>query len=243
MPTYAWFNGFSHFYKFKDPVSLDARGVQVISKPDGAFEDPAGKFSKLFPFKLHTGSQPMETTTRQLLPLKNKYAFETGDVTTAIQLGAAAQGMTYNAHAFIPTEQYEGIYHGVGPKTTAVSCANGGCHPQLTAGANRMPFSSLGYTRRGTTAQLCDVCHGAKTYTSFTSLHSNHRDRKNCAACHGTGYPLKEAKTTLCDNCHSLKSFTTANDVHSRHVQGKGYDCANCHTFSAGMTGGHSEEH
>ena len=243
MPTYAWFNGFSHFYKFKDAVSLDSRGVQMISSPDGAFVDPTGKFSKLYPFKLHTGSQPMETTTKQLLPVKNKYAFETGDINTAIQLGAAAQGMTYNAHTFVPTEQYEGIFHGVGPKTSAVSCSNGGCHPQITAGANRMPFASLGYVRRGTTAQMCDVCHSAKTYTSFTSLHSNHRDRKNCAACHGTGYPLKEPTSTLCDNCHSRETFTNANDIHSRHVQGKGYDCSNCHTFSAGMTGGHTEEH
>ena len=243
MPTYSWFNGFSHFYKFKDAVNLDARGVQLISNPDGAFVDPAGKFSKLFPFKLHTGSQPMETTTMQLLPVKNKYVFETGDITVAIPLGAAAQGMTYNAHSFVPTEQYEGIFHAVGPKNTAVSCSIGGCHPQITTGANRIPFTTLGYTRRGTTVQLCDVCHTSKSYSSFTSLHSRHRDTKNCAACHGTGYPLKEPVATLCDNCHGKETFTSANSVHSRHVQSKGYDCSNCHTFSAGMTGGHSEDH
>jgi hypothetical protein len=243
MPTYGWFNGDSHFYKFRDAVTLDANGKEQLAYPDGAFEDPAGKYSKLFPMKLHEGSQPKEITSNILLPLKNKIAFETGDVNAAITAAATAYGITYTGHTFQATQQYEGIFHAVGPKNTALSCSNGGCHPQITAGANRMPFTSLGYQRRGTTAQLCDVCHGAKTYSSFTSLHSNHRDRKNCAACHGTGYPLKKPMSDLCNDCHGMESFPGANSVHSKHVQSKGYDCSNCHTFSAGMTGGHGEDH
>ena len=34
-------------------------------------------------------------------------------------------------------------------------------------------------------------------------MKDNHRDRKSCAACQGTGYALKEPVSTLCDNCHS----------------------------------------
>jgi hypothetical protein len=243
IPTYGWFNGFSHFYKFRDAVTLDASGKEQLAYPDGAFEDPVGKFSKLFPMKLHEGSQPKEATSNMLLPLKNKIAFETGDVTAAITAGATAYGITYTGHTFQATQQYEGIFHGVGPKTTALSCSNGGCHPQITAGANRIPFSTLGYQRRGTTAQLCDVCHGSKSSPGFTSLHSKHRDIKNCVACHGSGYALKKPMSDLCNDCHGMESFPGANSVHSKHVQSKGYDCANCHTFSAGMTGGHGEDH
>lgn len=186
----------------------------------------------------------MEVNSKVLLPLRNKIAFETADVNLAISEGAKAYGIPYAGHTFQATEQYMGIYHGVGPKSTALSCSNGGCHPQITAGANRMNFTELGYVRRGTTAQLCDVCHSAKSMPGFTSLHREHRDIKNCSACHGVeGAQLKEPKNTLCDNCHSLKSFTSAESVHSKHVQSKGYDCSNCHTYTGGLTGGHSEDH
>lgn len=243
-PKYAWFNGFSHFYEYGKAVSPDSRGVQKLAWPDGGFIDDAGKFSKLYPFKIHEGSQPMELASSILLPLKNKIAFETGDVNAAISAGASAYGIPYTGHTFQATEQYQGIFHGVGPKSTALSCSNGGCHPQLTSGANRMNFTELGYARRGTTAQLCDVCHSSESFPGFSSVHSKHRDVKNCAACHGNGYALKEPVSTLCDNCHSKESFYSANSVHSKHVRSKGYDCSNCHTFSGGMTdGGHWEEH
>lgn len=245
VPQYAWFNGFSHFYKFNDPVSPDANGKQKLAWPDGSFVDPVGKLSKLFPFKIHEGEQPKEATSNVLLPIKNKIAFETGDINGAILAGANAYGIPYTSHVFQATQQYQGIFHGVGPKNTAISCSNIGCHPQITTGANRMPFQSLGYVRRGTEAQLCDVCHSREYNPGFTSLHSKHRDVKNCSACHGVeGAQLKEPKTTLCDNCHSYKSFSTPEYVHQKHVQSKGYDCGNCHTYSADPgTGGHSEHH
>lgn len=250
-PAYAWFNGYSHFYKFKDPVSLDSRGVQKLAWPDGGFEDTPGKIAKLYPYKIHVGNSPKNNAAGNasdnvLLPLKNKIAFETGVVNTAIQQGAAAAGITYNGHSFQTTEQYQSIHHVVGPKTTALkSCStsdpNLGCHGNQT----RIPFLQLGYQRRGTDAQLCDVCHSTKSRPSFVSFHREHDDRRDCAACHGTGYPLKEPKTTLCDNCHSMKSFTTAESVHSKHVQSKGYDCNNCHTFSGNPDDGygHASDH
>jgi hypothetical protein len=243
MPKYAWFDGYSHFYKFGAAVALDSRGIQKMSWPNGAFEDPAGRYSMLYPYKVHSGVQPINPVTKVLMPLKNKIAFETGNVTSATVNGAAAAGLAYNGQAYQATERYLGIYHGVGPKSTALSCSTGTvCHKQISATApTRIDFASLGYTRRGTDTQLCDVCHGAKTRPGFEYMHSKHRVSKNCAACHGTGYPLKEPMTTLCDNCHSKESFPGANSVHSKHVQSKGYDCSNCHTFTAGMTGGHSD--
>ncbi len=226
MPEYFWFNGFTHFYRFKDPVSPDSRGIQKLVWPDGGFVDSSTRFSKLQAFKVHEGMQPIENTTRQLLPLRNKIAFETANVDLAISEGAKAYGMTYSSHSFFPTEQFMGIYHGVGPKNTALSCSTGNCH-----GSGRINFAALGYQRRGTTAQLCDVCHSAKSAMTFKDVHSKHRGKKNCAACHGEGYPLKEPKATLCDNCHSYKSESDPNRIHSKHVSK--YDCSSCHTYTA----------
>jgi len=228
MPAYAWFNGYSHFYVFKDPASLDSRGVQKMSWPDGSFED---KNSKLHAFKLHTALQPMENTTKQLLPVKNKVAFETGDVDEAIKQGAAAAGMQYSSHSFVSTERYMGIFHTVGPKSTALSCSNQPCH----GNENRIPFSKLGYQRRGTDAQLCDVCHSLKSNPGFKSVHDKHKTRASCTACHGSGYQLKEAKSSLCDNCHGYKSESDPNKIHAKHVKEKKYDCAHCHTFTGGL--------
>ncbi|GAV24491.1 hypothetical protein ciss_04240 [Carboxydothermus islandicus] len=239
MPQYAWFNGYSHFYRFKDPVSLDERGVQKMSWPDGSFVDSGGKFSKLYAFKVHTASQPMEILSKVLLPVKNKTAFETGDVNRAIMEGAALANIPYTGHTFVNTERYMGISHGVGPKSTALSCSNQPCH----GNENRIPFSKLGYTTRGTIAQLCDVCHSAKTYTNFTDLHAKHRGKKNCSACHGSGYPLKEPTTTLCDNCHKLRTYSDVNVLHAKHVASRQIDCINCHTFTASLTGeGHTKD-
>lgn len=250
MPKYAWFNGYSHFYKFKDKVALDSRGVQKLAWPDGGFVDIAGKpVAKLYPVKVHEGNSPINNAAGNafdnvLLPVKNKIAFETGDVDSATVNGAAAAGITYNGHSFIKTEQYQGIFHTVGPKASALSCSNEVCHPQIAGSSTRIPFLQLGYERRGTNSQLCDVCHSLKSFPGFTKLHTEHSDRKNCSACHGSGYPLKEPKSTLCDNCHSYKSESDQNKIHSKHVQSKGYDCKNCHTFSGNPDEeGHSKDH
>jgi hypothetical protein len=239
-PTYAWFNGNSHFYKFGSPVSLDSRGVQKMSWPDGSIADPN---SKLYPFKLHTAKQPMESTTKQLLPVKNKIAYETGDLDKAIAEGAKAAGLAYNSYTFAQTERYLGIYHGVGPKSTALSCSNQTCHE---TGGNRIKFSELGYGRRATNGELCSVCHSLKTNPGFMKVHRIHKNDKTriCGTCHGSGTPLKESRSTLCDNCHKAKSTTDAAKIHSKHVRGEGMDCSNCHTFSSGglVKGGESEE-
>ncbi|HEY3374567.1 MAG TPA: Ig-like domain-containing protein [Candidatus Aquicultor sp.] len=253
MPTYAWFNSFSHFYKFLDPVTYAANGKVQMAYPDGAYTDIPGKpMAKLYPFKVHETWQPKNNAVGNkfdniLLPIRNKVAFETGDVNAAIIEGTNIANVTYNGHTFVQTQSYQSIHHAVGPKSTALSCATATvCHAQLGGTVARIPFSSLGYVRRGTDAQLCDVCHSmhSRSSMSFTSFHAEHRDRNNCATCHGVGYPLKEPRTTLCDNCHSYKSVSDPNWIHNKHVQGKGYDCSNCHTFTRSLTsGGHLKSH
>jgi len=246
-PVYAWFNTFSHFYKFKDPVAFDANGRVKLSYPDGDFVDHAARpVAKLYPFKLHLGNQPMEDTTKQLLPLRNKIAFETGNVDEAIKQGAAAYGMTYGSHSFVQSEQYQSIHHTVGPKSTALaSCSSTdpslGCH----GNQERIPFLQLGYQRRGTHSQLCDVCHDLKSYPGFTKFHDKHRKIKNCVSCHGTGHDLKEPKETLCKSCHSYKTYETIEKMHKKHVKDMKYDCSKCHVWTGilnATSGGHSKE-
>jgi hypothetical protein len=243
-PSYEWFDGYSHFYKFKAPVSL-INGVQKMSWPNGQFVDPAGRMSKLWPFKIHTALQPMEATSKILLPVKGKTAFETGNIGQAVAEGAAAAGIPYTSHTFQATDQYMNIVHGVGPKTTALSCANQACHTQVGGGQDgRIDFARLGYTRRGDTNKECDVCHPFRSFPGWQTLHAKHRDIRNCDACHGVGYPLREPKTTLCDNCHKLRVFDNPEHIHQTHVQAKGFNCANCHTYTGdAKVGGHWEEH
>lgn len=248
-PSYEWFNTFSHFYKFKDQVTYAANGRVKMAYPDGAFVDITGRpMAKLFPYKIHVCNQPKNNAAgnafdNMLLPLRNKIVFETGNINMAITEGCNAANVTYNGHTFVQTESYQSIHHTVGPKSTALSCTNGYCH---STSDTRIPFESIGYQRRGTDTQLCDVCHSMESRPSFTSLHGEHGERINCAACHGNGYPLKEPKSTLCDNCHSMKTFTTADYIHQRHVRSSSAkDCANCHTFSRYLdaAGTHTEYH
>jgi len=222
-PKYAWYNGLSHFYRFGDPVKT-VGGVLKMSWPDGSFADAS---AKLFPFKVHAAFLPIESTTKTLLPLKNKIAFETGNVNAAIAAGAAAAGLPYASHTFQQTERWMGIYHGVGPKNTALSCSNQPCH----GSQDRIPFKQLGYTTRAANSVLCSTCHEGKTYTGFVPVHDKHRSKAACTACHGAGAPLKEAKATLCDNCHSPKTAESTSKLHKKHAE-KGYACSACHTFS-----------
>jgi hypothetical protein len=62
-----------------------------------------------------------------------------------------------------------------------------------------------------------------------------------CSSCHegGTqmnlkamGYGLKGPETLVCTQCHGSENMPGFYSVHSIHVDGKGYDCANCHTFT-----------
>lgn len=238
LPTFAWYNTFSHFYKFKDPVALDSRGVQKINWPDGGFiDDPNKPMARIYPFKIHTALQPKNNAAGNafdniLLPLRNKIAFETGDVDAAITGGASTYGITYNGHTFQKTEQYMGIFHGVGPKSTALSCSNQPCH----GSQSRIPYQQMGYERRGTHEQLCDVCHQLKPATDFYSMHAKrHGITKNCSACHGAGHPLRNmTRSEMCSQCHRDRStkMTDPNQIHTKHCQAQGIDCSWCHTYT-----------
>ena len=176
-PEYRFFNGTSYFYQFGDEAVPEANGLITMSEPDGKITDSG---AKIHAFKRHQGNQPRDPVTGRLLPLKIGKFFETGQIDTAVELGAAGVGWTYNGHEFAGTERYMGLFHEVAPRENALACND--CH-----GGNRLDFDALGYaplsTRNG--RDLCSSCHERES-ASFTSIHSRHVTRYgyDCSTCH-----------------------------------------------------------
>jgi hypothetical protein len=143
--------------------------------------------SKIYPFKHHLGNQPQDLITTQLLPLKIKHVFESGDVATAVKEGVKAVGWPENRYGFAKTERYMMINHEVAPKEQALTCNS--CHN----GGTRLDFDVLGYTPKTTRngRPLCASCHGDESgewspSVLFTNVHAKHVTDKriNCIECH-----------------------------------------------------------
>jgi hypothetical protein len=184
-PEYRFFNGKSYFYEFGQVAFASPSGRVSMSAPDGSIKD---KGAKIHAFKHHLASQPRDTSTGRLLPLKIGKFFMTGQVDGAIKDGAAAVGWPYAGHDFAKTERYLGIYHEVAPKNQALSCTN--CH----AKPGRLDFAALGYTPNPqyNGKPLCASCHKDKSSEwagteRFNKVHAKHvEDKKlNCNTCHG----------------------------------------------------------
>lgn len=177
-PAYGFFNGRSQFYEFGAPATPGPNGRVLMAGPLGSVNDAGAKIQAM---KRHEGLQPMDLSTKRLLPLKIGIFFQTGNIVTAVAEGAKALGWdSINGHGYASTERYMGLYHEVAPKESALSCSN--CH-----GGTRMDFAALGYaplaTRNG--KPLCGSCHSAKT-AGFDKTHDIHvTNRKyDCSTCH-----------------------------------------------------------
>jgi hypothetical protein len=179
VPEYLFFNGKSYFYQFGDPAVAGESGRIILAEPEGRITDPG---AKIHAFKHHLGNQPMDTSTRRLLPLKIGKFFETGQMADAVKLGAAEVGWTSKSYEFAETERFMGLFHEVAPKESALTCNS--CHD----GGTRLDFAALGYTPNATRngKPLCSSCHGIKS-ASFSSIHSRHVTKKgyDCSTCHG----------------------------------------------------------
>lgn len=138
IPTYGWYNGKIERYlkgeKIKDPGK-----TVYISKPAGDIKD---KNSKIFPFKVHTGKQPMDSSYKYLSIFQNygglwsHYNWE-----KALTDGAKASGLPYSGKfEFVSTAFYGSINHEVAPKEQALKC--GDCH---FGAAKRLDWKALGY--------------------------------------------------------------------------------------------------
>ncbi len=184
IPEYRFFNGLSHFYMFGETAVPGDSGSIVMSEPDGNVNDGA----KIYAFKHHYAYQPIEKDgQKRLLPLKIGKFFETGEIQTAVEMGAAAVGWGYTGHTFAETERYMGLFHEVAPKEDALSCNS--CHN----GGNRLDFAALGYTPNESynSKPLCASCHGDESdewlaSEFFTKVHQKHVSEKkyDCSKCH-----------------------------------------------------------
>jgi hypothetical protein len=187
VPEYRFFNGKSYFYQFGDPVDVGENGRVVMSAPEGNIGDSA---AKIYAFKHHLATQPVEPHNGRLLPLKIGKFFETGEIDEAVNLGATAVSWYENGdivdYEFADTERYMGLFHEVAPKEQALSCND--CHN----GGSRLDFVALGYTPKATynSKPLCASCHKDETNEwpeeYFKKVHAKHvNDKKlDCSKCH-----------------------------------------------------------
>jgi len=144
--------------------------------------------AKIYAFKHHYAYQPIEKDgLKRLLPLKIGIFFETGQIQTAVEMGASAVGWEYTGHTFAETERYMGLFHEVAPKENALSCNN--CHN----GGNRLDFDALGYTPKESFngKPLCGGCHEDESdewgdTELFIRVHQRHVTERHldCSSCH-----------------------------------------------------------
>jgi len=183
VPEYRYFNGQSYFYQFGDPVAAGENGRVVMSALEGNVGETG---SKIYAFKRHQASQPVEPNNGRLLPLKIGIFFQTGDIDKAVEEGAKGVNWAYDGHEFADTERYMGLFHEVAPKEQALSCND--CHN----GGGRLDFAALGYTpkEKYNDKALCASCHEDESNEwpeeYFKKVHAKHvTDKKlDCSKCH-----------------------------------------------------------
>jgi octaheme c-type cytochrome (tetrathionate reductase family) len=138
VPEYRWFNLSVSRYLLGDKI--DASKVTPINLPQGSISD---RKAKIWPFKIHRGSQPYDVKNQYLFPPvtggKDGY-WTTFDWDSAFRLGAKASGIAYSgSYGFARTEMYWPITHMVAPKEKALGCTE--CHGE----GGRMDWKALGY--------------------------------------------------------------------------------------------------
>jgi len=137
-PEYFWYNGTAERYLLGD--ELDSDGVTEINQPLGDINDMT---ALIFPFKVHTASQPYDTVFNILL--QPNTVGETGYWTTfdwdsALRIGAEAADIPYSGeYDFTTTEMFWPTTHMVQPSEYALQCTD--CHSD----DGRMDWEALGY--------------------------------------------------------------------------------------------------
>ena len=81
----------------------------------------------------------------------------------------------------------------------------------------------------------------SETWQMLNHEVSEHDAALSCSDCHGStgrmdlqgklGYEPKSSLSNLCSSCHRSRSADFS-EIHDEHVDGEGYDCSRCHTFS-----------
>jgi octaheme c-type cytochrome (tetrathionate reductase family) len=164
VPVYRWFDGSRAITQLGD--TIDPSGPVPLNAPLGEKHHPE---ARIFPFKVHTATQPYDLESRILLPVR----LEDGlwldyDWNRAIAAAAAAHAVPYSGrHGFARTEMFTSIHHGVVPPKQALGCSDchalravtcSRCHPKAAGMRNpdhtrmvypavkgRLDFAELGY--------------------------------------------------------------------------------------------------
>jgi len=157
-PEYSWFNGKVQRYLLGDKI--ESMDLLKITSPVGNFKDPQ---SKIHPFKVMRGIQPMDPNTKLLLAPhlfgKGGYWKEL-DWDRAFKSGMESSGLTYSGeYTWINTEMYWLVNHEVTPKSMALSCAT--CHSTFKEAID-YHFSS--------NVRTCNRCHQDNRNIDFKKL-------------------------------------------------------------------------
>ena len=135
-PTYTWWNGEGKLGLLKEPVEMTG-GKVMLYEPQGSKDDPE---AKIYAFKLHTAKLPIDSETREFVPIKVGVVFKTGNNDAAVKKGGEAfSGKAPEAFEWVETERYLGIFHEVVPKEQALQCNS--CH----MGSDQLDWAALGY--------------------------------------------------------------------------------------------------
>jgi len=171
-PTYAWFNGYTRRLLLGDRINSEARGfepgdsltdeekanlvVTHLTSPVGSIDDPS---SKITPFKIMSGIQPVDAEHRYLL-VPHLYPYDEQDETAfwtsrewqpAFVEGMKQAGLDYSgSYIWVHTDMYWRIEHEVMPAESALTCRH--CHESLRD------------------ERTCDRCHCDRRDTDFKAL-------------------------------------------------------------------------
>lgn len=129
-PQYFWYNGAIKNLTARDVI--DPSAVVKVNEPLGSMDDPE---SRIFPFKVHQGTQPYDKIHKNLViphlfPLgpEDKTAYwKHFDWGKAIEEGMAVAGLPYSGeYDFVETTYVYPTTHMVAPATDVVGCRE--CH-------------------------------------------------------------------------------------------------------------------
>ncbi|MCA9911793.1 MAG: tetrathionate reductase family octaheme c-type cytochrome, partial [Anaerolineae bacterium] len=138
LPDYAWYNGTASRYLLGDEI--DPTQITALNQPFGSIDDPT---ALIWPFKIHTATQPYDTVYNILLQPNTvgpEGYWTLFDWDIALRNGSEAAGLPYSGeYDFALTQMYWPLTHMVQPSSNALSCTD--CHSEN----GRMDWEALGY--------------------------------------------------------------------------------------------------
>ncbi len=138
VPEYYWWDGTAERYLKGDPVELE-RGVD-INRPLGG---PGLPHSLIYPFKVHRGKQPFDTSFGYLLVPKTYGRggyWSEFDWKQALSLGSEATGLPFSGnYGFVQSRMFWPLSHMIPPASSALGCKD--CH----SSGGRLDWARLGY--------------------------------------------------------------------------------------------------